>query len=154
MHDLRGRHAHTLRAACQRGVVIVAGMVQQDVICHRALVFVQFNAHPHVVAIPVTLVHLFVYQIRLDDLHGDAVTQEFTLHDADEHLAITRHRRDNVVLHVNQAHLAVNSAVTNARELCPRILNKLVAENVDILVHVTRAHLQAEASLTNNIGAQ
>ena len=89
MHDFRRRDAHTLCARCQRSVVIIARVIKQNVISNRSLVFIQFNPHAHVVAVAVTLVHLFVDQVRLKHLQRDTEAQELTLYDTEEDLTIT-----------------------------------------------------------------
>ena len=114
MHDLRRGDADTLSARCQSGVIIITGVIEQNVIRNRGFVLIEFNTHTHVVPVAVTLIHFLINAIRFNHLQCNAVAQELPLNDAQENRAVAGHSCDDVRLQVNKAHLTVNCAATKA----------------------------------------
>ena len=80
------------------GVIIVAGVVRQDVISRNpARHRVQFHAHADLIAVAQRLVHLLIDAIRLNDLNADAVAQIGLADDVQEHLAVTLHAANHCI---------------------------------------------------------
>ena len=122
---------------------------------HRATgVRVKFNAHPHGISVWPGLVHVLIDAIRLNDLYANAMTQEWTLDDLQEHLAITGQASDDMVFEINHAHAAINSGATHARKLSPSRLNHIAASHIHAAINIAGFQLQAKPIFANDVCAQ
>ena len=135
------------------GIFQVAGMLGQHIVCERFPVIVEFDTHPHPLAVGEDFVLLLVQLIGLQKLNREFVVVVVVDHPHDD-LAIAGQGLDEQSLSIDEVHLAIDRAISQARPASPGVLHDGVAHLVECPVLVFRFNLEIYAPLTDHIGLE